>query len=413
MSATTAATLGGLAGLLLGLLAAVAVRISERQQRDETEVDLPATLQPGVVEVLALLRSITIVIDAMDRVVTCSSSAMAHGLVRGGRLVHTELAELVSGARRDGLIREADLELRRGPLGSGSLTVRVRVAPLGATHVLLLVEDHSQVRQLEDMRRDFVANVSHELKTPVGGIALLGEAILDAHDDPEAVGRFATRIVSESDRLTRLVQEIIDLSRLEMQHTLAEPAPVDLDEATAEAVERSRVSAENKRITITRQAQSGCIVFGDRELLITAVRNLIGNAISYSDAGTHVDVTLRRQSSIIEVVVSDEGQGIPEAEQPRVFERFYRVDAARSRATGGTGLGLAIVKHVCSNHGGEVVLDSQEGRGSVFTMRLPAAAPAATGPADPVIPSLAAGDPAYVAPDPTAASAPPPRKVSP
>jgi len=380
VDATTAATLGGLVGLGLGVLAVVAVRLSDRERHAEVEAnEVAADIQPGVVEVLALLRSITIVVDHGDRVVTCSSSAMAHGLVRDGVLVHPELTELVHSTRHDGVIREADLELRRGPMGGASLTVGARVAPLGTTHVLLLVEDRSRARQLDEMRRDFVANVSHELKTPVGGIALLGEAVLDAHDDPDAVERFALRIVSEAERLTRLVQEIIDLSRLEMQHTLAEPKPVDLGEATHEAVERSKLSAETKSIALIRSAEPGCVVFGDDELLVTAVRNLIGNAISYSDPGTEVTVDVRRFGSVVEVAVQDQGQGIPLSEQSRVFERFYRVDAARSRATGGTGLGLAIVKHVCSNHGGEVALESEEGRGSVFTMRLPAAVPAADG----------------------------------
>jgi two-component system sensor histidine kinase SenX3 len=413
VDATTAATLGGLVGLALGLLAVVAVRVSDRQQHPLDVIERKSDIQPGVVEVLALLRSITIVVDSSERVVTCSSSAMAHGLVRHGVIVHPELSELVVATRRDGVIREADLELRRGPMGSASLMVGVRVAPLGASHVLLLVDDRSGARQLEEMRRDFVANVSHELKTPVGGIALLGEAVLHAHDDPDAVERFATRIVSETERLSRLVQEIIDLSRLEMQHTLAEPKLVDLDEVTQEAVDRSRLSAEAKAIVVARTAQPGCFVFGDRELLVTAVRNLVGNAIAYSDSGTKVTVDVRRYGTIVEVSVSDQGQGIALSEQSRVFERFYRVDAARSRQTGGTGLGLAIVKHVCSNHGGEVVLESEEGRGSVFTMRVPAAAPVAA-PPDPMIAPVLVPDPAATTNHPKPSfSTDPYRKVSP
>ncbi len=374
VDATAAATLGGLVGLTLGLLALIAVRLSDRQQRAVPELERPVALQPGVVEVLALLRSITIVVDAKDAVTTCSSAAMAHGLVHRGVVVHPELTDLVHQVRRDGVIREADLELPRGPMGSASLPIAVRVAPLGRSHVLLLVEDRSKARQIEEVRRDFVANVSHELKTPVGGIALLGEAILDAHDDADAVERFAVRIVAETERLSRLVQEIIDLSRLEMAHTLNEPRPVDMGEAAREALDRSRLSAESRAIRIAFEAGPACVVFGERELLVTAIRNLVGNAVAYSDAGTTVTVVVARDGGVVTVTVSDEGHGIPAAELPRIFERFYRVDAARSRATGGTGLGLAIVKHVCQNHGGEVIVDSVEGSGSRFTMRLPAAA---------------------------------------
>ena len=374
VDATAAATLGGLVGLTLGLLALLAVRLSDRQQQAVPELDRPVALQPGVVEVLALLRSITIVVDAMDAVTTCSSAAMAHGLVHRGVVVHPELTDLVHQVRRDGVIREADLELPRGPMGSASLPIAVRVAPLGRSHVLLLVEDRSKARQIEEVRRDFVANVSHELKTPVGGIALLGEAILDAHDDADAVERFAVRIVAETERLSRLVQEIIDLSRLEMAHTLNEPRPVEMGEAAREALDRSRLSAESRAIRFSFEAGPACVVFGERELLVTAIRNLVGNAVAYSDAGTTVTVVVARDGGVVTVTVSDEGHGIAAAELPRIFERFYRVDAARSRATGGTGLGLAIVKHVCQNHGGEVIVDSVEGLGSRFTMRLPAAA---------------------------------------
>jgi two-component system sensor histidine kinase SenX3 len=240
--------------------------------------------------------------------------------------------------------------------------------------VLALVEDRTRERRVESIRRDFVANVSHELKTPVGGLALLAEAVEGAADDPEAVERFAQRMRVEATRLTRLVQEIVDLSRLQVADTLHEPVIVDVAEVAAEAVERSRLVADAKGIEIATALDEGVHVFGDRELLITAVSNLVGNAIAYSGNDTKVAVAVHdADHGIVEVAVTDQGQGIPEDEQQRIFERFYRVDPARSRATGGTGLGLAIVKHVCANHGGEVTVWSEEGRGSTFTMRLPAA----------------------------------------
>ena len=322
---------------------------------------------------LAVLRSGAIVLDAADAVVSSSPPAVANGLVRDHDLVHDELRHLARQVRRDGVIREVELDLPRGPLGRGRLMVGARVAPLGSSYVLLLVDDRTEARRVEDVRRDFVVNVSHELKTPVGGLALLAEAVLEANDDPEAVARFAHRMQVESLRLTRLVQEIVDLSRLEIAGTLHDPELVDVGAAAAEAVEQSRLVAGSRGSEIVSSLAQGVRVFGDADLLATAIRNLIGNAINYSAPGARVAVSVRSVDQLVEIAVADQGQGIPESEQARIFERFYRVDAARSRATGGTGLGLAIVKHICANHGGEVTVWSEEGHGSTFTMRLPAA----------------------------------------
>ena len=395
---TTAATLGAMAGIALTAIAVVAVRLSERSQHRVPVAEATAALPQGVADVLAVLRSSGIVLDSSDSVVNNSPAAVANGLVRGSDLLQPELLALARQVRRDGVIREAELELPRGPAGRPGLVVGARVAPLGSAHVLLLVEDRSQERRLEDIRRDFVANVSHELKTPVGGLALRAEAVLDAHDDPEAVARFARRMQVESTRLTRLVQEIVDLSRLQVAASLTDPQQVDLAAAAREAVDRSRLAAEDKDITLSIVATGDGQVWGDHELLVTAVRNLVGNAIAYSDPHTRVAVRVRALEhhgdhidhgdhgengpegyggyegyEQVELAVTDQGQGIPADEQQRIFERFYRVDAARSRATGGTGLGLSIVKHVAANHGGDVRVWSEPGRGSTFTMRLPAA----------------------------------------
>lgn len=374
MDPALAATIGGGVGLVLGALAVAATRMSERARTEQPPplADL-AALPRGVVDVLGVLRSIAIVLDASDAVVNTSSSAVAYGLVRHGDLVHNELRKMVRQVRRDGDIREAELELPKGPTGLGRIIMRARVAPLGSAHVLVLAEDHTQARRVEEIRRDFVANVSHELKTPVGGISLLSEAIIDARDDPEAVARFGERIRVESDRLGRLVKEIVDLSRLQVQDTLHEPEPVDLGSVIGEAVDRVRVTAESHGVVIEAATEPGLTVFGDRELLTTAVANLVSNAVNYSDSDTKVGVASRRAGEFAEITVTDQGHGIPAGEQQRIFERFYRVDAARSRATGGTGLGLAIVKHICTNHGGEVTVWSDEGHGSTFTMRLPRA----------------------------------------
>ena len=372
MDPALAATLGGAAGLVIGAVAVAATRWSERSGQGPAPEDPP--LPRGVGEVLSVLRSIAVVLDASDAVVNTSASAVSYGLVRHGELVHHELRHLARQVRRDGMIREAELDLSRGPNSDASTVMRVRVAPLAVAHVLILAEDHTQARRVEEVRRDFVANVSHELKTPVGGISLLAEAVLDAKDDPEAVERFAQRILVESSRLTRLVQEIVDLSRLQVADTLHEPELVDVGVVVAEAVDRVRVAAESRHIELSLVAEPQLRVFGDAELLTTAVANLVTNAMNYSDSGTRVGIGARRAGDTVEVAVSDQGVGIPPADLARIFERFYRVDAARSRATGGTGLGLAIVKHVCNNHGGEVTVWSQEGRGSTFTMTLPAAA---------------------------------------
>jgi two-component system sensor histidine kinase SenX3 len=376
---TTAATLGAMAGIALAAIAVGAVRLSERSQRRVPRTDAAAgtPLPEGVADVLAVLRSSGIVLDSSDSVVNNSPAAVANGLVRGSDLAQPELLALARQVRRDGVIREVELELPQGPAGRPGLVVGARVAPLGSSHVLLLVEDRSQARRLEEIRRDFVANVSHELKTPVGGLALLAEAVLDAHDDPEAVARFARRMQVESTRLTRLVQEIVDLSRLQVAASLTDPQQVDLSLAAREAVERSRLAADDKDIVISVVATGDCSVWGDHELLVTAVRNLVGNALAYSEPRTRVAVRVRAvagdHGDEVEVAVTDQGQGIAAAEQQRIFERFYRVDAARSRATGGTGLGLSIVKHIAANHGGSVAVWSEPGRGSTFTVRLPAA----------------------------------------
>ena len=367
-----AAILGGAVGLVIGAVAVLATRWSERSTSDPEPADPP--LPRGVGDVLSVLRSIAVVLDASDAVVNTSASAVSYGLVRHGELVHHELRHIARQVRRDGMIREAELDLPRGPNAQASTVMRVRVAPIAVSHVLLLVEDRSTAARVEEIRRDFLANVSHELKTPVGGISLLAEAVLDARDDPDAVERFAERILVESARLTRLVKEIVDLSRLQVADTLHEPVIVDVGVVAAEAVDRVRVAAEAHGIQLTLVGEEGLRVFGDAELLTTAVANLVTNAVNYSGSGTHVGIGARRVGDSIEVSVTDQGEGIPAAEQERIFERFYRVDAARSRATGGTGLGLAIVKHVCANHGGQVSVWSQEGRGSTFTMTLPAAA---------------------------------------
>ncbi|WP_407565720.1 sensor histidine kinase [Streptomyces sp. 184] len=374
------AAAAALAGLCTGVIAVLAFRWSEREQARPTRTSLhtDAVLPPGVDTVLSVLRSSAVVLDEDDAVVKASSAAYALGLVRGGRLAVEPMLAMARDTRRDGEIRQVELDLPRRSGRGEALAVSARVAPLGSRLVLLLVEDMTEARRIEAVRRDFVANVSHELKTPVGALSLLSEAVMDAAEDPEAVERFAGRMQGEATRLTSLVQELIDLSRVQNDDPLEDAEPVRVDELVAEATERCRQQAGAKQITIATGGQAALRVWGHRGQLAAALGNLVENAVNYSPARTRVGIAARRLPAgggdLIEIAVTDQGIGISEKDRERVFERFYRVDPARSRATGGTGLGLAIVKHVAASHGGEVTVWSAEGQGSTFTLRLPEAA---------------------------------------
>jgi len=390
-----AAASSALAGLGVGLSAAFAFRWSEREQRnsearavrraaraDDGSERLP--LPPGVDTVLSVLRSCAVVLDESDAVVKASSAAYALGLVRGGALVVDPMLAMARQTRRDGEIRQADLDIPRhsGAArtgGADDLAVSVRVAPLGSRLVLVLVEDLTEVRRIEAVRRDFVANVSHELKTPVGALSLLSEAVQDASDDPEAVRRFAGRMQIEATRLTSLVQEIIDLSRVQDDQLFVDPEPVPVDDLVAEAMDRCRHQAQAKQITIAAGGMAGLFLHGNRGQLAAALGNLVENAVNYSPVRTRVAIAARlvrtSKEDVVEISVTDQGIGISAVDRERIFERFYRVDPARSRATGGTGLGLSIVKHVAASHGGSVAVWSVEGQGSTFTLRLPSGLP--------------------------------------
>lgn len=361
----------GLVGLALGTFGVLAYRVSEKQRRlldmDAGEPALPA----GAAEVLAVVGRAFVVVDAVDGVVRASPAAYAYGLVRGHTVVHKELLDMTAGVRRDGVILEKQLELPRGPLGQGTIIVQVRAAMLGEEYILLLADDRTEITRTEEIRNDFVANVSHELKTPVGAISLLAEALESSADDELAVRRFAKRMHKESGRLAALVQDIIELSRLQGANVTTQGGPVDINAVIADAVDRSQLPAESKNISIVVGGRTEGKVFGDQDLLVTALRNLIDNAIRYSPPNTRVGIGVRSKEGLISISVTDQGEGLSAEDQERVFERFYRVDSARSRHTGGTGLGLSIVKHVASNHGGEVTLWSQPGQGSTFTLRLP------------------------------------------
>ncbi len=367
MSPTLQALLFALLGAVLGGGAVLAFRVSERQMRP-AEIPEPA-LPPGVAAVLSVLRSSALVVDGSDAVLKASAPAIAMGLVRDHEITVRELAELVRQVRRDGQIRETELLVQRQGLPPRHVTARV--APLSSQLVLALVEDRTRERRVESIRRDFVANVSHELKTPVGAIKLLSDAVIDASDDPEAVQRFAGRMHTESERLARLVQQIIELSRLQGDDPLDEPVAVEADKIVARAIDESLTDAAARQIELVHNGAEGLVLLGNREQVAVAVGNLVANAVAYSPEGSSVVVGATGHDTTVDITVTDQGIGIPAHELDRIFERFYRVDPARHRSTGGTGLGLSIVKHVAASHGGEVRVWSVEGQGSTFTLTLP------------------------------------------
>jgi two-component system sensor histidine kinase SenX3 len=358
--------IAGVIGAAAGALVTWFWRYSERREAEVPEV--AHTVPEGAEAVLSVLASSAVIVDTADSVVQASAPAVAMGLVSDDRLPD-ELMALVHQVRRDGQVREAEVQLehRRG----NPTHVHARVAPLTSRLVVVLADDRTHAQRVEAIRRDFVANVSHELKTPIGALNLLAEAVAEAKDDPEAVVRFSGRMQAESVRLTRLVQQIIDLSRLQNDAVSEEAAVIKVDELVAEATEHSTTEAERKNIDIVTVIESGLLVHGDRGQLHAAVSNLVENAVTYSPEQSRVAVTAELAGEDVRITVADHGIGIPGDEIDRIFERFYRVDPARARSTGGTGLGLSIVKHVAASNGGSVEVWSEPGSGSTFTLVLP------------------------------------------
>ncbi|TMM39205.1 MAG: two-component sensor histidine kinase [Actinobacteria bacterium] len=357
---------------------------------------------------LDALRVGVMVLDAEDRPVLVNPAAKEMGLLRAGTAVggtpvaHTVVRTLAGQARRTGTRREVELDLPRGN-GRDPLGVHIRAVALGDGHVTIEAADVTEAHRVARVRRDFVANVSHELKTPVGAVQLLAEALLDAtaeaagstpdelHEadvlhDLAAARRFAERIQHESTRLGRLVSELLDLARLQGGEPLPEPAPVSVDRIIAEVIDRTRTPASAKGLEVRFVSRRGLTVYGSESQLVAAVANLVENAVAYSPDAEEgkppprVTITAKGDADWVEIAVRDQGIGIEPKDLDRIFERFYRADRARSRATGGTGLGLAIVKHIATNHGGQVEVASTVGVGSTFTLRLPARPPDAALP---------------------------------
>lgn len=360
-----------LIALLLGLLVAtsglLAYRLSERARHPEP-VAGHADGDADVAAILGALPLSSVLIDGTGELLRVSPGAYMSGLVRGEEIVRPEVVELVSRTQREGAPRSEHVRWQRSD--GSDVVFDIHAAPLSGSRVIVLGHDLTAELRLDETRRDFVANVSHELKTPVGAISLLAETVSAAADDPEAVRRFADRMEIEATRLAALVEDIIGLSRLQSPETKITVAPVSLQMLLQEARDSVSVEAERRQARIVIEPTEH-VVLGDHDLLLTAVRNLIDNAIRYGPEQGQVTVSTRETGGYIEIRVADQGSGISNIDRQRVFERFYRVDQARSRRAGGTGLGLSIVKHVALNHGGDVAVWSIAGEGSTFALRIP------------------------------------------
>src|SRR3989440_3161915 len=413
MAASTGVAVGAAGSLVAMRRRAVhheepARRVGYPPEPVDPEPDLPPQVRRAGAKGLGrrsldALRVGVLVLDGEDRAVLANPAAKEMGLLRAGTAVggtpvaHTVVRTLAGQARRTGTRREVELDLPRGN-GRDPLGVHIRAVALGDGHVTIEAADVTEAHRVARVRRDFVANVSHELKTPVGAVQLLAEALLDAtavaaestpeemHEadvlhDLAAARRFAERIQHESTRLGRLVSELLDLARLQGGEPLPEPSPVSVDRIIAEVIDRTGTPATAKGLEVGFAGTRGLTVYGSESQLVAAVANLAENAVNYSpdaDEGKpapRVTITARGDVDWVEIAVSDQGIGIEPKDRDRIFERFYPADRARSRATGGTGLGLAIVKHIATNHGGQVEVDSTVGVGSTFTLRLPARPP--------------------------------------
>ncbi|WP_166996352.1 sensor histidine kinase [Paramicrobacterium fandaimingii] len=372
MDATWVVLLALVLGISLGAGFAVFVFAAARRGEQVQQVITPR-VPDGVDQILGVLESIGIVLDTSDNVLRASQGAFALGIVRSERIAVRDVQQIADEVRRTGEAQTRTVTLERVRTGDVARVLAVRAAPLGTRYVVVLANDLTESIRLDEVRRDFIANISHELKTPIGAISVLTEAIESSVDDPERVRHFAEKMTAEADRLAALTADIINLSKLQADQALHMPELVSIDAVVDQAVQKNSVVAASRQVTITRGAPTHLTVYGEEPLLAMALQNLVSNAVQYSPDGSRVGVGTRLVGDTVEIRVTDQGVGIPKEDHDRVFERFYRVDGARSRNTGGTGLGLAIVKHTAQNHGGNVSVWSQPGNGSTFTVRLPVA----------------------------------------
>jgi two-component system sensor histidine kinase SenX3 len=323
-----------------------------------------------ILKIIQSLPDIVIWVDGDNKIKYASEVALSLNIAREDKIQIDALETLISIARKidEPLIRKVKA---KRPLGIAKLNLETWVMRLERGEVLLWAQNNSVVSRVETMRRDFVANISHELKTPVGALSLLAEAIEESGKDSESIQKFAKRIGPETKRLTNVIRDIIDLSQVQSDDPLATANPVEVDRVINDAVDAVQLLADLNSIEIAQVNEPDVKIVGDEYQLVMAIRNLLTNAITFSPINSRITVGAKLKDGVVEITVSDQGIGISLENQSRIFERFYRVDPARSRSTGGTGLGLAIVKHVCENHGGEVSVWSVQGQGSTFTMKFP------------------------------------------
>ena len=370
-----------LIGLIVSILALVAVtwrlRVVSRRadrvpaiERDAGEVrGRLAAAEDWSRHLVAALDAVpqgVVVLDVEGRVVVRNRAAREVEEARHGAALVAGAVEDLGAAARAGDGGTRTIELFGPP--ARVVEVIARPLPVGA---MVVIDDVTEARRVDAVRRDFVANLSHELKTPVGAIGLLAETLL-AETDPEVGQRLAQRVVDESFRVSRTIDDLMELTRIETGAD-AVGQQVSVRRVLEEAADRIRPAAELRDIAVWVSEVSPRVqAWGDRLQLTSAVANLLDNAVKYSGAGSSVEVRGGTDGAAVTIEVEDHGVGIPARDQERIFERFYRVDRARSRDTGGTGLGLAIVRHVVANHAGEVSVASVEGHGSTFTITIPA-----------------------------------------
>lgn len=374
MHPALAGLIGAGLAVLVCLFAYLIVRGRENWRRLEAQ-QAAALVADEVRAILLTLREGALLVGPHDEIVVVNEAGEALSLARGSRVGFPELLATVREVRASGRPFDGTI-VREAQPGTERLEVAAHVRPLGNDRVLVLGVDESGERRVEAVRRDFVANISHELKTPIGAISVLSEALAAARDDPEAVDLFSGRLQRETARLAELINQIIDLSRLQSEDPMLSRDLVDVGEVVAEAVSRSQERATQRGVGLIVAHTDVVRVMGDRWQLADAITNLVQNAINYSNERARVTISVQAVAQdgddFVDVKVSDNGIGIRPEEQERIFERFYRVDYGRSRESGGTGLGLSIVRHIAVTHGGSIRVWSRPGQGSTFTLRLPA-----------------------------------------
>ena len=360
--------LGMLLGALLG--GSTIYFLVKAKNKPEQQNPTSNSSRTLILKLIQSLPDIVIWVDGDNKIKYASEVALNLNIAREDKIQIEALETLISMARKidEPLIKKVKA---KRPLGIAKLNLDTWVMRLERGEVLLWAQNNSVVSRVETMRRDFVANISHELKTPVGALSLLAEAIEESGKDSESIQKFAKRIGPETKRLTNVIRDIIDLSQVQSDDPLASANPVEVDRVINDAVDAVQLLADLNNVEISQVNEPDVKIVGDEYQLVMAIRNLLTNAITFSPASSRITVGAKLKDGVVEITVSDQGIGISLENQSRIFERFYRVDPARSRSTGGTGLGLAIVKHVCENHGGEVSVWSVPGQGSTFTMKFP------------------------------------------